>query len=64
MFFDYNLFFIYLIIVIKLKCYGSIATIHGEVGEWLKSPLSKSGRLERASRVQIPPSPQKSTRMS
>ena len=30
----------------------------GKVGEWLKSPLSKSGRPERVSRVQIPPFPQ------
>ncbi len=30
----------------------------GKVGEWLKSPLSKSGRPVRVSRVQIPPFPQ------
>ena len=32
--------------------------LYGKVGEWLKSPLSKSGRPERVSRVQIPPFPQ------
>ena len=33
---------------------------HGEVAEWLKAPVSKTGRVARSSRVQIPPSPQKS----
>jgi hypothetical protein len=30
----------------------------GEVAEWSKAPVSKTGMFERASRVRIPPSPQ------
>ena len=29
----------------------------GEVAEWSKAPVSKTGRRESVSRVQIPPSP-------
>ncbi len=32
---------------------------NGEVAEWLKAPVSKTGRLVRASGVQISPSPPK-----
>ncbi len=39
-----------------LMFFGSLNT--GEVAEWLKAPLSKSGRLERVSGVRISPSPQ------
>ena len=34
----------------------------GKVAEWLKAPVSKTGRGESSSRVQIPPFPQASER--
>lgn len=33
-------------------------SLYGRVAEWLKAPVSKTGRLERVSRVQISPLPQ------
>ena len=36
--------------------FGTIG-ITGEVAEWSKAPVSKTGRLEMVSRVRIPPSP-------
>lgn len=35
-----------------------ILRLEGEMAEWLKAPLSKSGMGETSSRVQIPLSPQ------
>ena len=30
---------------------------HGEVAEWLKAPVLKTGKVSKPSRVRIPPSP-------
>ncbi len=43
---------------VLMVCFHGCFNI-GEMAEWLKAPLSKSGMGETSSRVQIPLSPQK-----